>query len=84
MGISTLGATASGGQFTRAEILTTSGTWTHPDGASAQNPKPIYVVLTGGGGGGGYYGGGGASGVPTSHHGGGGGSGGGACFAGST
>jgi hypothetical protein len=51
MAITTVGPAAASG-FSRAEILTSSGTWTHPDGASVGSPKSIYVILVGGGGGG--------------------------------
>jgi hypothetical protein len=51
MGISIVGSSAAA-LFTRAEILTSSGTWTHPDGASAGSPKTIYVIVSGGGCGG--------------------------------
>lgn len=43
-----LPSTVSG--FSRSAIITTSGTWVHPDGASSQSPKPIYIQMTGGGG----------------------------------
>jgi hypothetical protein len=44
---------APNGALTRREVITSSTTWTHPDGASASNPKPVYVIAVGGGGGGG-------------------------------
>jgi len=39
--------------LTRVATITSSTTWTHPDGASASNPKRVYVVALGAGGGGG-------------------------------
>jgi hypothetical protein len=44
---------APNGALTRRDVITSSTTWTHPDGASASNPKPVYVIAVGGGGGGG-------------------------------
>jgi len=54
MGISQfpIPAAASGG-LNRYEEITTTGTWTHPDGASPTNPKNVVVLLSSGGGGGG-------------------------------
>jgi hypothetical protein len=42
---------AGGGQFSRYQQLTTSGTWTHPDGYA--EPRLVKVLMYGGGGGGG-------------------------------
>lgn len=52
MSINIIGAAGGGSAFTRAEILTTSGTWTHPDGASTSSPKTVYAIISGGGAGG--------------------------------
>lgn len=52
MGISVVGGLSASGGFSRAEILTSSGTWTHPDGASVSSPKSVYVIVCGGGSGG--------------------------------
>ena len=38
--------------LTRLAVISSSGTWTHPDGASSGSPKPVFVVAIGGGGGG--------------------------------
>jgi hypothetical protein len=43
---------SSGKVFTRLATVTSSGTWTHPDGASTGSPKEVFVVAIGGGGGG--------------------------------
>lgn len=42
-----------GGPLLREAVLTSSQTWTHPDGASAEDPKEIFVIARSGGGGGG-------------------------------
>jgi hypothetical protein len=52
MGLSVFPPTSMAG-LGRVQYLTSSQTWTHPDGASPSNPKPIYILMTGGGGGGG-------------------------------
>ena len=51
MPISSIGASTPS-LLSRVAILTSSGTWTHPDGASAGSPKTVYVILSGGGAGG--------------------------------
>lgn len=58
--------------LTRKAVITTSSTWTHPDGASADEPKLVLAVVFGAGGGGGP--GGGASSTSNGN---------GSCFAGS-
>jgi hypothetical protein len=40
-------------KFKRTDVITSSTTWTHPDGASTSSPKEVFVVAVGGGGGGG-------------------------------
>lgn len=44
---------AVSGLYSRIAIVTTTSTWTHPDGVSATNPKPVRAIVIGGGGGGG-------------------------------
>jgi len=44
---------ASAPSFNRVAVITSSGTWTHPDGASASSPKQILAIAIGAGGGGG-------------------------------
>jgi len=39
--------------LTRLAVISSSQTWTHPDGASSTSPKPVFVIAVGGGGGGG-------------------------------
>jgi hypothetical protein len=52
MGIATFPPASSASGFSRSALITSSGTWTHPDGASNSSPKPIMIQMTGGGGGG--------------------------------
>jgi hypothetical protein len=52
MGIATFPPASSASGFSRSALITSSGTWTHPDGASGSSPKPIMIQMTGGGGGG--------------------------------
>ena len=49
MGISTIGQTSSG-LYSRVAIVTSSSTWTHPDGYSS--PRPVKIIAVGGGQGG--------------------------------
>lgn len=54
MGIESIGAVVSSSgssAFSRAEIITSSQTWTHPDGLDT--PKPVKILAMGAGGGGG-------------------------------
>jgi hypothetical protein len=44
---------SSNGPLTRKVTLTSSQTWTHPDGASDTSPKEVFVIAFGGGGAGG-------------------------------
>ena len=44
---------ASAPLFNRVAVITSSGTWTHPDGASSTAPKQILAIAIGAGGGGG-------------------------------
>lgn len=57
----------SGFSTERVAAITTTSTWTHPDGASVSNPKKIIILAMGGGGGGGAgtgnFGGGGGGGA---------------------
>lgn len=51
--------TSSGGggapsPLTRVDVINSTTTWTHPDGASEENPKVVFVQMVGGGGAGGY------------------------------
>lgn len=55
MGISILNPAAAAAAFsglTRRDQVTSTGTWTHPDGASSENKKQAVVIALGGGGGG--------------------------------
>jgi hypothetical protein len=52
MGIATFPPASSASGFSRSALITSSGTWTHPDGASGSSPKPIMIQMSGGGGGG--------------------------------
>jgi hypothetical protein len=52
MGIATFPPASSASGFSRSALITSSGTWVHPDGASDSSPKPIMIQMTGGGGGG--------------------------------
>lgn len=57
------------------DVVTSTGTWTHPKGASTENPKRIVAVIIGGGGGGGGVIGYNANQASTPSHGSGGGGG---------
>lgn len=71
MGIANIPAVSD--LYSRIAIVTTTSTWTHPDGVSATNPKPVRAIIIGGGGGGGS---GSATGTTTNGVNGGGGGGG--------
>lgn len=52
MGIEVFPVPAQASGLTRRDQITSTGTWTHPDGASNQNPKRAVVIALGAGGGG--------------------------------
>ena len=47
MGIEVFPVPAQASGLTRRDQITSTGTWTHPDGASSQNPKQAVVIALG-------------------------------------